>query len=77
MRHWHSAHAFSCVDLSLLPFLIQSRENVTRKRVRTLKLDPQDGQDKVTQFLLGPLLGEQTPGPKRLSWLGATQSSQP
>lgn len=58
---------FACVHLSLFPFLIQSRETVAQKRVQTLKLVPQDGQDKVTHIRLGLLLGEQTLGPKKLS----------
>lgn len=58
---------FSCAHLRLLPFSIQSRETAAQKQVQTLKLAPQDGQDKVTPFLLGLLLGEQTLGPKKLS----------
>lgn len=63
-----SAHAFFLCQSELAPFLDpEQRECHTETGADSIKLAPQDSQDKVTHFLLGPLLGEQTLGPKRLS----------
>ena len=62
------AYAFFLCRSELAPFLDpEQREFRTKTGADSIKLAPQDGQDKVTHFLLGPLLGEQTLGPKRLS----------